>query len=312
MPTYSYCGVSLQSSVLIPELIEIAHDTDLLRFTLRSSLSRVQNVEWVSHLYSSSGELSLSYGRQAAWHWLKFPRLAYFRISRNISEVDCFPFVEVEHNTIIHLLLDQVLPRCLAHQGKIMLHASAVTIDQGLILFIGNSGVGKSTMAGNFHQAGYLVASDDCIHIEKVKKIVMAFPTYGGLRLWNDSLDVLFPEEVTAHSMAHYSSKKRVKVQPGDSLAAIDGYPVRAMVVLSQTNLGLESTIALERLSPREAYIATLKQTFQLDWTNPERAKSHMRVLGDIILNIPIYKLSMPHDYGLLPLVRQKIIEVVM
>ena len=55
-----------------------------------------------------------------------------------------------------------------------------------------------------------------------------------------------------------------------------------------------------------------MKQSFQLDVLDMKRMTRHIRALGRIVPRIPAYRLSMPHDYTLLPLVRQKILETVL
>ena len=193
-----------------------------------------------------------------------------------------------------------------------MLHASAVRLEQGLILFIGDSGAGKSTLAGNFHQMGNPVISDDCVWIKEDKNQIVAVPSYGGLRLWEDSLQVLFASEASIHSMAHYSSKKRVTFHENESLVSGTGFPVLAVILLSPSDQISASEVVLDKLSRRETFIAMLKQTFQLDLRDLERMTRLMQTLGCIVPMLPAFRLSMPRDYGLLPIVRQKILETVL
>ena len=227
-------------------------------------------------------------------------------------EVSCYPRPEISHVTIRHLYLDQVLPRCLAHQGKIILHASAVRTEQGLILFIGESGAGKSTLAGNFHQAGISAVSDDCVWLKENGHEIVAIPSYGGLRLWEDSLEVLFAAEQEIHSMAHYSAKKRVPLKEDEALQTDQGIPVLAVIVLAPPGPIAPSEVVLDRLPNREAFIAMLKQTFQLDLMDLERMTRHMEALGCIVPRLPAFRLSMPRNYDLLPTARQRIIKAVL
>jgi hypothetical protein len=193
-----------------------------------------------------------------------------------------------------------------------MVHASAVRLEQGLILFLGDSGAGKSTLAGDFHRAGQPAISDDCLWVKEDKDQIVALPSYGGLRLWEDSLGVLFAAEQETQSMAHYSIKKRVPLNENDLPGSGRDIPVLAVIVLSSPERILASEVILNRLSHRETFIAMMKQTFQLDLSDLERMSSHMQALGRIVLRLPAYRLSMPHDYDLLPTVRQKILEIVL
>jgi len=148
-----YCGFSIISNIAIPELAQSNRDKGWFSFTLESVQPQSRDFSHTNYWQSPSGEVVLAYGRQDSYHWLRFPGFADFCISANAREISCHPLPGIPSETLRHLLLDQVLPRCLAHQGKIMVYASAVQFEQGLLLFIGDSGAGKSTLAGNFHRA---------------------------------------------------------------------------------------------------------------------------------------------------------------
>jgi hypothetical protein len=307
--SYLYCGLEFESDVSIPELPQSDSDYRLsgLKFRLESVQHPYIDCLWTHHWLSPNGEKFLSYCNQASDHWLRFSGLADFHISPDARAITCYPSPGTTEDTLRHLLLDQVLPRCLAQAGNLMLHASAVQHEQGLILFIGDSGAGKSTLAGNFHKAGSLALSDDCLWIKEDEEQVVAVPSYGGLRLWEDSLQFLFSAREKTASMAHYSSKKRVQLE--DNALSGSALPILAVIVLSPAGAGLE--VKLEKLPHREAFISILKQTFQLDLTDLDRMTRHAQTLGRIVPRLKSFRLSMPHDYSLLPLVRQKILEAV-
>ena len=304
MFSYFYCGLPVLSNIAVPELSQSDDDRGELFFTLESARLQTGDSYRANTWRDPSGRVLLAYSNQDSHHWLRFPSLADFRISTNTKKISCYPLPEISRETIRHLLLDQVLPRCLAHQGKIMLHASAVQVEHGLLLFIGDSGAGKSTLAGNFHGAGLPVISDDCLWVKESKDQIVAVPSYGGLRLWEDSLQALFSAVQGTHSMAHYSAKKRVPLNENDLLRFGDGIPVLAVIVLSPPGQTSSSEIILERLAQREAFIALLKQTFQLNLMDLERMTSHMGALGRIVPRLPAYRLSMPRDYALLQIGR--------
>jgi hypothetical protein len=311
LSTYSYCGQVTLSNIHIPELPQSKNVKAGFLFRLDSAQPLLKAPVWLHHWLSPGGEILLSYCKQGSYHWLHFPDLADFHIAANAKEISCYSLSGVPQETIRHLLLDQVLPRCLAHQGKIMVHASAVQLEQGLLLFIGDSGTGKSTLAGDFHQMGQPVVSDDCLWVKENKERIWAVPTYGGLRLWEDSLEALFPSEQDTLPMAHYSSKKRVPLAGQDFPEFGEGYPVLAVIILAPPDQVSHREIILERLSRRETFITLLKQTFQLDVTDLDRMTRHVQKLERIIPRLPTFRLTIPRDYALLPLVRQKILETV-
>jgi hypothetical protein len=308
--TFSYCGLPLLSNINLPELEHASLVRSGYAFYLKSPIKQIAEYPWTHHWRDLSGEISLSYCKQGPFQWLRFPGLADFCLAAGATEISCYPLPETSRESIEHLLLDQVLPRCLANQGKVMLHASAVRLKAGLILFIGDSGAGKSTLAGNFHQAGNPAVSDDCLWIKASKGQVKAGPTYGGLRLWDDSLQALFSADQVTTTIAHYTTKKRVPLDECGRLGK-EGLPVLAVILLAPVDQVSTSAILLERLSRREAFIAMLKQTFQLDVTDLQRMTRHIKALGRIVPKVRAYRLSMPREYAMLPKVRERILEEV-
>jgi hypothetical protein len=305
---YHYCGSTVASNILIPELTHSESTKGEYIFHLESVQPHQLITSYSEHWLSPLGDVMLSYGSQGVDHWLQFPGVAEFRISNDTFRIMCFPFPQTSEATIRHLFLDQVMPRCLAYNGRIMLHASAVLVGQGLLLFLGDSGAGKSTIAGNFHAAGNPALSDDCVWLKKSKNQIGAVPTYSGLRLWDDSIQALFPGDPAHYSMADYSDKKRVRISSNTADQFDDGIPILALILLSLPSPKSTSTLMLNELPNRDKYIALLKQTFQLTLKDLDRVSNHALALGSIVPRLKMFRLSMPRDYKLLPVVRQRIL----
>jgi hypothetical protein len=307
VPTYLYCNQAILSNISIPELQQLDTSEKDIIFRVESNQVYPKEHSWLHNWVTAAHEISLSYCVEDTYHWLRFPSLADFRISTDAGEIVCYPFLETPLRTIHHLLLDQVLPRYLAHQGMLMIHASAVQVDKGLVLFIGDSGSGKSTMAGIFHQSGDQAVSDDCVWVDNRKDKIVGVPCYEGLRLWEDSLHYLFSSEANTHSVAHNSTKRRVSFNHKTLIKAQAGIPVLAAIVLSPS----VSDVILERLTHRDAFIAILRQAFQLNVMDMGRMTRHVQLLGSIIPKLPSFRLSSPRDYDLLPILRNRILEAI-
>jgi hypothetical protein len=308
---YAFCGLNVKSDIAIPELPQSDLERRDVLITLKNDREQFIEPIWIHHWYSTGGKVIISYGRDDLYHWLSFPELSIFRISANTKEITVCPFPRTPEEIIRHLIIDQVLPRCLAHRGRIMLHASAVRLDKGLILFLGDSGTGKSTLAGDFYQAGKQILSDDCLWIKDNKETIKAIPTYGNLRLWKDSLENLFPDNQKRDDKGQDFIKKRIILEQGIPSISKQDLPVVSMFVLSPSIQKLVSEISLTRLTLRESFISIMKQSFQLNVMDVPRLKRRMKVLSRIVPRLPAYRLSMPHDYDLLPVVRKKVLEAV-
>lgn len=85
-------------------------------------------------------------------------------------------------------LLGSAMGALLYQRGLFPLHGSAVETPWGAMVFVGLSGMGKSTLAAHFHQRGYRLLSDDVCAINRGGdggfKVLPAFPK---LRLHADA-----------------------------------------------------------------------------------------------------------------------------
>ena len=126
MSIYLYCNQTIASTVPLPALSSATDSTPDFSFRLEVSRPQKKNGFWLHDWLGPSGEKVLSYCKQGDDHLLRFPSLADFTVSLSANQIACYPIPETPLETIQHLFLDQVLPRCLAHQGMVMLHASTV------------------------------------------------------------------------------------------------------------------------------------------------------------------------------------------
>ena len=201
-------------------------------------------------------------------------------------------------DTLSHLLLDQVLPRALAHQGHFVLHAAAVASDDGAVLLVGGSGAGKSTLAAALLKRGWKVLSDDAVVVESRGSRPVAVPTYPGLRLNPDALHLL-PHGVAATGpMAHYSDKVRV------ALPAAEGPEVTLDAICLLAADGDHDVGApprVRRVSPAEATLALIRNSFQLDVADLERQARQLELAAAITDKTPVLTLDHARSFASLP-----------
>ena len=78
----------------------------------------------------------------------------------------------------------------LLQRGLLPLHGSSVATAAGGILFLGDSGIGKSTLAAHFCTMGYSLVSDDiCAIAFSHEEVAVLQPAYPQLKLLEDSLN---------------------------------------------------------------------------------------------------------------------------
>jgi hypothetical protein len=205
-----------------------------------------------------------------------------------------------------HLLLDQVLPRVLAHMGRLVVHASAVRLGSRCVAFLGESGAGKSTLASSFHATDSSLLADDGLVLSKGDEGVQAIPTYRSLRVWPDTVSGVFRETPTVVPMAQYSAKRRV-VMPEGQVGAAEPIPLSALYILVPDPESATRAVTMTRLSARDACMAIVANSFQMDVTDRRRAAEAFAAAGDVAEKIPAFELSYPRDFEVLAAVRSAI-----
>jgi hypothetical protein len=92
-------------------------------------------------------------------------------------------------------LLGPVFGFIIRLRGFTALHASAAVINGYAVAFVGGGGAGKSTIVAALARAGHRVLSDDIVVLEEVSGTFRIKPSYPHIRLWPDSVSVLFGTE---------------------------------------------------------------------------------------------------------------------
>jgi hypothetical protein len=228
---------------------------------------------------------------------LDFRDVATFSILPGTRYVTTWRAEATTAETVHHLLLDQVLPRLLAHEGRLVLHAGGVRVEDRAVAFVGTTGAGKSTLIGSLRSAGHPLLSDDGIVVARAGDGVEAVATYPSLRLWPDAVAGVFPDGAPDLApMAHYSTKQRVLVDGG---TAAHPLPLAALYVLAQEPT--DGRISIAPVSPRDACMEIVRNAFRLDPTDRERAAAQLAAAAAVADVLPAFSLAYPRAYERLP-----------
>lgn len=297
---YSFAGCQISASAALTGLTASgapAHPDDITIEFAEGLCAPVAVEKWRHHWRSLTSAPSLSLARIGDTWVLRAPELADFIISVDLCSVRVQPLVSVDAGTIDHLLLDQLIPRILGQRGELMLHASAVQIDGGgVALFVGRSGIGKSTWAATLYRMGHTLLADDCVLLRSDGFCTTALPTYPSLRLLPDGVDHFSLDIDEAESMAHYSSKKRLPL----SSAKWDktGSRVGALFLLEEPSCEIRAGI--HPASARHAFMELVRNTFRLDATDALRAAQFMPGLASVAESVPAFTVQAPRGLSAL------------
>lgn len=235
---------------------------------------------------------------------LRFPNLADFTVSPDGREVVANPVPGLSRQTIEHLYQNQVLPLALSRQFKLVLHASAIEIENFAVAFMGASGQGKSTLAAHFSTRGNRFLTDDGLQLEKGEDGYLIQPSHPSIRLWEDSSAALIPETTAAAPAVDYTPKSRFLAD--DEVAYCDEpRPLHALYFLGE---GSTNAVSIEPISGRDAMIELVKNCFLLDIEEREMLMHHFGQLSELARIPMFFRLDYPRRYEWLPQVRDVVI----
>lgn len=190
----------------------------------------------------------------------------------------------------------QILPRVLAHEGQLVLHASTVEVDGALIAFAGPSGTGKSTLAASLLSAGYRVLGDDSLQVVKKRSAHFGSTVFPGLWLLPDSVEQLFP--VQRVQTRGHATKIAVEISTGANTGAL-----RAIYVLASGE-----TISIRRKPPSQACMAIIANSFALDPADFGRGRTKLLAAASLVEEVAVFELSYPRRYDRLDAVRNAVL----
>lgn len=311
MLLYRVSNCTLDSNMALPGLVDAYNSVPQYTFRLRPTRTQKPGAFRWFHHWSGAGEQAwLLMARLKSGYLLRFPDIADFHLSADVTRIVCYPTPGTPSETIGHLLLDQVFPLLLSKSGHMVVHASAIATPAGAIAFVGSTGRGKSTLAASFALQGFPLITDDCLILDQVEGDLVATPSYPGARLWDDSIETLFRSAPTVSDVAHYTDKKRLALNDGWVHFFNGRARLRRMYFLGDNGrLVAGAPISITPLPARDAFVELVSYSYKLDIDDRDVLEREFRML-DRVAALPLfYRLVYRHDFLMLTAVRNAVLE---
>ncbi|MBD2365015.1 hypothetical protein H6G36_28285 [Anabaena minutissima FACHB-250] len=281
MYKYFAYGLGIHSNLVLPELLELDTECDITVTVKSSSQGYVEPSQPREYLKVSPQETMVAMKGVGIFHII------------NGAEVIVTPAPNADQRLMQLCLSGSAMGISLYQRGfSLILHASAVAVDQQAICFLGHSGAGKSSAAAAMLARGHKIVSDDVVPVilESPVKVVPGYPqmkmspevaTTCGYDL--ESLIYLHP------LLGEYGYRREqdfaCKPQQLHSL----------YVLVDSDELAIEevrSQGAILELITNSYGICSLQQAFNRE--------QHLSQCVELLRSIPIYKLKRPRSLPLL------------
>jgi len=156
---------------------------------------------------------------------------------------------------------------------------------------------------------GMPLLTDDCLLLDEEGDRLLAIPSYPGMRVWPGVIAALVGDSAMLPRVAHYTTKKRLRLTDVGLPVSAESLPLRRMYFLAPPEEAQQtSAVTTERLAPRDAFMQMLQSAFLLDITDRERLGEQFQCLGRVAVLPLFYRLAFPRELSLLPGVRDAIL----
>ena len=242
--------------------------------------------------------------------YLRWDGLFQFCVAADGRRVMCGSLGAETMESFQVYLLGHSLGFALVNQGEEPLHATVVTMDGRTVALLGRCGSGKSTLAAYLLYEGGRLVTDDLLRLSEAEGRYVAHPGPQRIKLLPEPAGLFMKEAADMVEMNPDSNKFVIPLPESKRCTA----PVAldALFLLDWPAADSPGSEArLERLTGREAFLNVIAATFNIRIKTPARLARQFRFAESLCARLPLYRLSYPREFSVLPHVRQLLWEAV-
>ena len=233
--------------------------------------------------------------------FLRWRGLSDFTISADGAAVRWRRLPAVTDEAFRGYLLSQVLSFSLLARGREPLHASAVAVDGGVIAFLGDCGLGKSSLTAAFLQAGYPLVTDDLLVLFRRGAGYTVEPGIPSIKLAPGIARRLLGARRTGPRMVPGAAKRIIPMP--SSMRARDPLPLRALYVLSRGR-----SLHITPMSQAAALLEIVRDTFNTVRLDSGRLATQFRFARRLAGNARVRLLVYPRRLAGIERVREAVL----
>jgi hypothetical protein len=237
---------------------------------------------------------------------VRMPGVGEISVSPDGRSVACHRYAESTSESFNVYLVTQALSFALVKCGLEPLHATAVAIDGKAALFLGDCGLGKSTLAAAFLEAGYRLLSDDLLVLHKPHAALLAYPGSPRIKLFPPMARKFLGQAVAGVPMNPYTHKMIVPLKEWQ--VCTDALPVGAVYALAPASEVRGAEVSFSPMSQREAFLTLLASTFNRTILDSTRLRRQFEATQALANTLPVKKLFYPRSLDSLPAVLEFVV----
>jgi hypothetical protein len=282
---YSAYGLRIESEIALPELISET-EGDCARVSIR--LGNVERAagnacEPSPLLWARAGDACIFYEGVGAFHILGGREISFDRINGSDEAVARV------------FLLGSVLAILLHQRGLLVLHASAVAVNEQVVAFAAEKGEGKSTFAAAMHARGHPLLTDDLLPIDLHNPDrLMVQPGFPQLKLMPEAAAQLSdqPEDLPR---LHPDFEKRAQ-------QAVRDFPRRSLPLSRIFILESAEADSIDVIPPQQRFVELVRHSYLAPLLGKTgESVAHFRQVVALAQRVPVMRLRRRRRLELLP-----------
>ncbi|SFC61910.1 phosphoenolpyruvate carboxykinase (ATP) [Spirosoma endophyticum] len=285
---YTAYGLRIGSEISLPLLKEIQTDT----VDLTVKFGNISEIPPLAPTKIHRAGLDAQFAQSDGRLWLDWSPIACF-MAANGNEL----IVDTNQTDVKILslfILSEALGLILFQNGYLLLHGSAIQLNNKGVVFVGEPGAGKSTTVAAFAQKGVSIISDDmvCIRIDEMGKpsLIPAFPQ---IKIWEKSVEGLQLSKNDLNVLRTGSTKFSWHESVSFEEAAV---PLEQIFILSPPK---GENTEISQLDKSEGPVALLSYFPLPDLLlRGGQLKDHFEKSVTIAQTTPIFRMSRPADFA--------------
>jgi len=203
-------------------------------------------------------------------------------VATNLPWDDCiYPLVSVVFGTMM------------AHQNIPMLHGAGLSLQHKALILLGDSGFGKSTMAGAFVTRNAALLSDDLVRLSYKAGIPQVESGSSRLSLMTDAYDSLKKMGLNRPISGQRSDIDKYLIDAGGSNKQVN---LAAIFILNKADKDQKTTV-IQQLSASKAALALMHNRYGSDWL-PTNSKNNLEFFTQLIKTTPVFTVSRPPGFA--------------
>ena len=274
-------GLTIESEIEFPELLPFKFEKAEITIRLGKTPEQLNGDDVIEkvRVFISPAE-----------YLLKVLNIANY-YAANGTEIIIEPLPGADEKSVRLFMLSNAMAAILHQRNMIPLHASAIHHQDGVVLFCGRSGAGKSTTATALQKQGYKVFSDDVCVLKEIDGELMVLPSYPMMKLWEDSFAKVGMEMAGEEDKIRPHLPKYARWYHAEF--SIDPMPVKQIFIIDPSNQAAE--ISIKKTGAIEAFQELQKNTYRPVQTSTMKKRDiHFMMVSRLAGSAPVAKVTRP------------------